>query len=74
MQETPQCAELFRTLLNPEMPYAEVDASAAMMAAARETRLLRPADPSFPGGITAKVWIFLRLLRLFAANPQFHSA
>ena len=41
MQVTPQSVELFRTLLNPESPDAEVDASTAMIAAARETRWRR---------------------------------
>lgn len=41
MQETPECVELFTTLLSPEMPNDEVDASAAMITAARETRWRR---------------------------------
>lgn len=46
MLATPQCVELFTTLLNPERPLAEVDASAAMIAAARVTRWRRnqPCD------------------------------
>jgi CRP-like cAMP-binding protein len=41
MQETPECVELFRTLLSPENPDCEVDAAAAMIAAGRETRWRR---------------------------------
>lgn len=41
MHDTPECAELFKTLLNPEKPHSELDATAAMIAAARETRWRR---------------------------------
>jgi CRP-like cAMP-binding protein len=41
MQETPECAALFRTLLSPENPESEVEAAAAMIAAGRETRWRR---------------------------------
>ncbi len=38
MREIQECAELFRTRLNPEKPDSERDATAAMMMAARATR------------------------------------
>ena len=57
MRETPECVELFASLLSPEMPPAEVDASAAMIAAARETRWRRnqPCDAVIAGGAVACV-------------------
>ena len=57
MQESPQCVDLFRALLNPEMTGAEVDASAAMIAAARETRWRRnqPCDAVIARGAVACV-------------------
>jgi CRP-like cAMP-binding protein len=41
MQATRECAELFRTLLNPKKQHNAVDCAAAMIAAARETRWRR---------------------------------
>jgi len=70
MQETPQCTELFRTLLNPEMPDAEVDANAAMIAAARETRWRRnqPCDAVIARGAVACV--LAGAVRKFALRPS----
>ncbi|KXU31493.1 hypothetical protein A0J57_17030 [Sphingobium sp. 22B] len=70
MQETPQCAELFRTLLNPGMPDAEVDAGTAMMAAARETRWRQnqSCDPIIACGTVACV--LAGAVRKFAIRPS----
>lgn len=70
MQETPQCAELFRTLLNPEMPYAEVDASAAMMAAARETRWRRNQSCDTVIARGAVACVLAGAVRKFALRPS----
>lgn len=70
MRETPQCVELFTTLLNPEMPHAEVDASAAMIAAARLTRWRRnqPCDAVIVRGAVACV--LSGAVRKFALRPS----
>jgi len=70
MQETPQCVELFRTLINPEKPDAEVVASAAMIAAARETRWRRnqPCDAVIARGAVACV--LAGAVRKFALRPS----
>jgi CRP-like cAMP-binding protein len=70
MRETPECVELFTTLLNPEMPNAEVDASAAMIAAARETRWRRnqSCDPVISRGAVACV--LAGAVRKFALRPS----
>jgi CRP-like cAMP-binding protein len=70
MRETPQCVALFTTLLNPEMPDAEVDASAAMIGAARETRWRRnePCDAVIARGAVACV--LAGAVRKFALLPS----
>ena len=70
MRETPQCVELFSTLLNPEMPNTEVDASTAMIAAARETRWRRnePCDAVIARGSVACV--LAGAVRKFALRPN----
>lgn len=70
MRETPQCVELFTTLLNPQMPHAEVDASAAMIDAARETRWRRnqPCDAVIVRGAVACV--LAGAVRKFALRPS----
>jgi len=70
MQETPQCLELFSTLLNPDMPHAEADASAAMIAAARETRWRRnqPCDAVIARSGVACV--LAGAVRKFALQPN----
>jgi len=70
MQESPQCVDLFRALLNPEMTGAEVDASAAMIAAARETRWRRnqPCDAVIARGAVACV--LAGAVRKFALRPS----
>jgi CRP-like cAMP-binding protein len=70
MQETPECAELFRTQLNPEKPHSEVDASAAMMAAARATRWRRnqACDAVIARGAVACV--LAGAVRKFALRPN----
>jgi CRP-like cAMP-binding protein len=57
MKETPQCVELFRTLLNPDTPQTEAKTSAAMIAAARETHWRRnqPCDAVIARGAVACV-------------------
>jgi CRP-like cAMP-binding protein len=70
MQGTPQCVELFATYLNPQMPHAEVDASAAMVAAARQTRWRRnqPCDAVIARGTVACV--LAGAVRKFALRPS----
>lgn len=70
MRETAQCVELFTTLLNPEMPNAEANASAAMIAAARETRWRRnePCDAVIARGTVACV--LAGAVRKFALRPN----
>jgi CRP-like cAMP-binding protein len=70
MQETPECAELFRTLLNPEKPDSEVDASVAMMTAARETswRRNQSCDAVIARGAVACV--LAGAVRKFALRPN----
>lgn len=70
MRETPQCVELFTTLLSPQMPKAEVDASAAMVAAARETlwRRNEPCDAVTARGMVACV--LEGAVRKFALRPS----
>ena len=70
MQETPECAELFRIQLNPEKPNSEVDASAAMMAAARATRWRRnqACDAVIARGAVACV--LAGAVRKFALRPN----
>jgi CRP-like cAMP-binding protein len=70
MQPTPECAEIFRTLLNPEKPHSEVDATAAMMTAARETRWRRnqACDAVIARGAVACV--VAGAVRKFALRPN----
>ena len=70
MQETPQCVELFRTLLDPEKPETEAQTSAAMIAAARETRWRRnqPCDAVIARGAVACV--LGGAVRKFALRPS----
>jgi CRP-like cAMP-binding protein len=70
MRETPQCVELFTTLLNPETPHAEVDASAALIGAARETRWRRnqSCDAIIARGAVACV--LAGAVRKFALRPS----
>jgi CRP-like cAMP-binding protein len=70
MQETLECAQLFRTQLNPEKPHSEVDASAAMMAAARATRWRRnqACDAVIARGAVACV--LAGAVRKFALRPN----
>lgn len=70
MQQSPQSVELFRTLLSPEFPNAEVDASAAMIAAARETRWRRnqSCDAVIARGSVACV--LAGAVRKFALRPS----
>lgn len=70
MQETPQCAELFRTLLNPEIADAEVEASAAMMAAARETRWRRNQSCDTVIARGAVACVLAGAVRKFALRPS----
>lgn len=70
MRETPQCVELFTTLLNPEKPNSEIDAGKAMIAAARETRWRRnePCDEVIARGAVACV--LAGAVRKFALRPN----
>jgi CRP-like cAMP-binding protein len=70
MRGSPECTELFRTLLNPEKPQSEVDATAAMMTAARETRWRRnqACDAVIARGAVACV--VAGAVRKFALRPN----
>lgn len=70
MQRTPECVELFRTLLSPENPNSEVDAIAAMIAAARETcwRRNQACDAVIARGAVACV--LAGAVRKFALRPN----
>lgn len=70
MRETPQCVELFTTLLNPERPLAEVDASAAMIAAARETRWRRNQSCDAVIARGAVGCVLAGAVRKFALRPN----
>ena len=70
MQETPQCVELFRTLLNPERPNTEADASAAMIAAARETRWRRNQSCDAVIARGAVACVLAGAVRKFALRPS----
>ena len=70
MQETRECAELFRARLNPERPNSEVDATSAMMAAARATcwRRNQACDAVIARGAVACV--LEGAVRKFALRPN----
>lgn len=70
MQETPQCIELFSTLLNAQPPDSAADASAAMIVAAHETRWRRnePCDAVIASGAVACV--LGGAVRKFALRPS----
>ena len=70
MKETPQCVDLFRTLLNPDTPQTEAKTSAAMIAAARETHWRRnqPCDAVIARGAVACV--LDGAVRKFALRPS----
>lgn len=70
MQETPECVELFTTLLNPEMPTAEVGASAAMIGAARETRWRRNESCDAVIARGAVACVLAGAVRKFALRPS----
>lgn len=70
MRGNPECAELFRTLLNPEKADSEVDAAAAMITAARETcwRRNQACDAVIARGAVACV--LAGAVRKFALRPN----
>ncbi len=70
MQETQECAELFRTQLNPEKPDSEVDATAAMMAAARATRWRRNQACDAVIARSAVACVLAGAVRKFALRPD----
>jgi CRP-like cAMP-binding protein len=70
MRETPECVELFTTLLNPEMPDADVGASAAMIAAARETRWRRNQSCDAVISRDAVACVLAGAVRKFALRPN----
>lgn len=70
MQETPECADLFRTLLNPEKPDSELDATAAMIAAARETRWRRNQACEAVVARGAVACVLAGAVRKFALRPN----
>jgi CRP-like cAMP-binding protein len=70
MRETPQCVELFTTLLNPEMPNTEAGASAAMIAAARETRWRRNQSCDAVISRGAVACVLAGAVRKFALRPN----
>ncbi len=70
MQETQECAELFRTQLNPEKPDSEVDATAAMMAAARATRWRRNQACDAVIAQSAVACVLAGAVRKFALRPN----
>jgi CRP-like cAMP-binding protein len=70
MQQTTECAELFRSLLNPQNPHSEADSTAAMITAARETRWRRnqACDAVIARGAVACV--LAGAVRKFALRPN----
>lgn len=70
MQETPECAELFRTLLNPQKPHKEADAAAAMIAAGRETRWRRNQACDAVVARGAVACLLAGAVRKFALRPN----
>jgi CRP-like cAMP-binding protein len=70
MPRTPECAKLFRTLLNPDKPESEVDAAAAMLKGARETdwRRNQACDAVIARGAVACV--LAGAVRKFALRPN----
>ena len=70
MQVSPESAELFQTLLNPEKPQDEKDSAAAMIAAARETcwRRNQSCDAVIARGAVA--CILCGAVRKFAIRPN----
>ena len=70
MRETPQCVELFTTLLNPQMPHVGIEASAAMIAAARETRWRRNESCDAVIARDAVACVLAGAVRKFALRPN----
>jgi CRP-like cAMP-binding protein len=70
MRETPEYVEQFTTLLNPEKPNAEVDASAAMIAAARATRWRRNQSCDAVIARGAVACVLRGAVRKFALRPS----
>jgi CRP-like cAMP-binding protein len=70
MQETPDCAELFRKLLNPEKPRSEVGAATAMIAAARATRWRRNQACDAVVARGAVACVLAGAVRKFALRPN----
>jgi CRP-like cAMP-binding protein len=70
MQSSPQCVELFQTLLNPENSMRGADAATAMIAAARETcwRRNQSCDAAIARGAVACV--LGGAVRKFALRPS----
>jgi CRP-like cAMP-binding protein len=70
MQETPERADLFRTLLSREKSHGEVDATAAMIAAARETRWRRNQACDAVIARDAVACVLAGAVRKFALRPN----
>jgi CRP-like cAMP-binding protein len=70
MEETPECIELFRIQLSPARPSNEIDVTAALIAAARETawRRNQPCEAVVAGGAVACV--LAGAVRKFAVRPN----
>ena len=70
MQETPECVDLFRTLLSPENPDSEVDAAVAMIAAGRETHWRRNQTCDAVVARGAVACLIAGAVRKFALRPN----